>query len=217
MSPEITTNDLHYWTLVQGVVALIGVLVVISILRYLYRRGKVRCVISGWRLWIRQGGPSGKAVCAFEVYLYNPGSLPTGLSRLSVAFSHNGVQRVSERLRDSTSDDYLSVLNLPPRRGATLSLYAVFEGEEAHELFDCQWAQFVGRFPDGRIFKQKIVGRGNFVASRKRLGASQKEFVASRKKLGASRKDFVGSWKKLGVSRKNYTCSRRRRGLREGL
>ena len=215
MIAEIAVNDLYYWTLVQGMVALIGALVVMSIRRYLHRRGKVRCIVSGWRLWIQKGGPSGKAVCAFEVYLYNPGALPTGLSRVSVAFSHNGVRRVSERLRDSTSDDYLRVVNLQPQRGTTLSLYAVFEGEEAQELFGCQCAEFVGRFPDGRIFKQKIVGRGDFVASRKRLGASQKDFVASRKKLGPGRKDFVVSRKNLGASRKNYTRPRWRSGLRE--
>ena len=217
MSPEITANDLYYWTLVQGVVVLVGVLVVMSVTRYLHRRGKVRCVVSGWRLWISKGGPDGKAVCAFEAYLYNPGSLPTGLSRVSVAFCQGGGQRVSARLKDSTSDDYLRVVSLPPRRGATLSLYAVFEAEEAHVLFDCQCAEFVGRFPDGRIFKQKIVGRADFLASRKRLGVSQKDFVASRKKLGASRKNFAGSRKKLGVSRKNYTRPRWRRGLRAGL
>lgn len=208
MSPEVTAGV--YTVLAIWVLAAIGILAVVLVKLYLRRRrGKVRCVVWDWELTFREAGPSGQAVFSFEGYLLNEGPLPTSLRSAQVVFTREGAREVVPvRLRDSASDEHLGVLNLPPCQEVYVSLYASFEGEEARKLSGFRQADFVARFPDDRTFRQKIAGREDFLAARKKVVASRKDFAGSLKKLAASRRDFVAGRKRAGANRKDYAGPR---------
>ena len=175
-----------YGTLVGGVLGMVGVLVGMLVERRLRERGQVRCVISNWEVRAPKSGPLGqeKAVCSFEVDLFNEKPSATGLRDVSVVFlQEDGERRTIGSLRSSVSDEEVGVLNLPPRRWVRGKLYAVFEGEEAREISGFREAHFVGYFPDGSGFRQGIVGR--------------KPFVATRKKKHSVRKDYTYWWRRI--------------------
>ncbi len=204
MSPDAVVGV--YLALAVGVLAVLGVLAVVFVERYFRGRGKVRCVMYDCDLAVMEVGSLGyQAVFSFELYLFNDTPSATSLRRPSVAFLRDDAREVATgRLRDSASDEDLKVLELMPRQGVHLSLYAVFEGEEARELSDFRQVDFVGRLPDGEMFEQRIAGRGDFVAERKMVGVRRKHFAASRKKTPISRMDFVAGWKKTPIGRKDY-------------
>lgn len=186
------------------VLALIGASAVVLVERYLRERGEVRCVVYDWELAFLEAGPPGhRAVFSFEVYLFNEDPSWTSLRDASVAFFRDGAREVVVRLRDSSSGEY-PTLELPPQQGVHASLYAVLGSEEAREVADFRWVDFVGRLPDGKTFERKIAEQANFLASRKKAGARRKDFVVSRKKAGARRKDFLASRKRDGARRKDY-------------
>ena len=178
MSSEAATAI--YGALVGGVLGMVGVLVGMLVERHLRERGQVRCVISNWELTAAGSRPLGqeKAVCSFEVDLFNEKPSATGLRDVSVVFlREDGEGQMIGPLRSSDSDEEVGVLNLPPRRWMRGSLYALFEGEEAREISGFREAYFVGYFPDGSGFRQRIVERKDFVATRKRKHAVRKEYT----------------------------------------
>lgn len=195
---SLEATMLTYGAIAGGALAMIGVLTGMFAERYLQERGKVRCVVSDWQLAFYEAGASGgepvRAVCSFEVNLFNERTLPSGLRGVSVAFVQNGEEEVVGRLRSSISDEEVEVLNLPSRRWVCVSLYGYFEVEEARKLSNFERADLVGYFPDDRKFRQRIVVRKDFVASRKRFVATRKNFVAARKRFAALRKNFTLPW-----------------------
>jgi hypothetical protein len=71
---------------VGGAIGVVGVLVGLLVGRRLREMPRVRCVASDWDLKIYgKTGPLGRAVCSFEIDLFNEG-LPTGLRGPSVVF-----------------------------------------------------------------------------------------------------------------------------------
>jgi hypothetical protein len=173
MSPEVAAAV--YGGLVGGVLAMFGVLAGMFVERRLQECGKVRCIVSDWDL--REAGPLGRAVCSFEVDLFNERHSPTGLRDIYVTFLRDDEQRPIVRLKDSVSHENLEVMNLPSRRWVHANLYAFFKGEELQTLSDFRRVELVGYFPDGREFKQTIVERKDFIVSRKRAGASWKSYA----------------------------------------
>jgi len=180
MSSEATAA--LYGALAGGVIAIVGValatvgvLVGVLIERRLRENKKVRCVASGWEM--TEAEPLGWAACSFEVELFNERPSPTGLRGVCVEFLRDGGQPTVGRLRLPASTEVLGVLNLPPQQWVRMSLHAFFEGQEARSLTDFQRADFVGYFPDGRVFRRKIVERKNFVAGLKKKHASRKNYV----------------------------------------
>jgi hypothetical protein len=174
MSPQAVAAV--YGGLIGGVLATAGVVAGMLIERYLQERGKLRCVLSGWEL--AEVEPLQRALCSFEVYLFNERILATGLHDVSVAFHLDGEQEVVYPLKRSTTAETLSVLDLPPRRWVHVRPYALFEGQEARKLSAFRRADFVGRLPDGRQFRRTIVARGDFVASQKRSVNARKDYDA---------------------------------------
>jgi hypothetical protein len=102
-------------------------------------------------------------------------------------------------LRHSASDGPLGALELQPWQVVYVSVYALFEDEEARKVSGFRRAHVIGLFAGGETFKWKIAGRKNFVAGWKRLGSE--------------RKDFAASLKKGSSERRYYVCSRWRRRL----
>ncbi len=84
------------------------------------------------------------------------------------------------RLKDAGSKRDLWALDLPSRKWARASVYALLEGEEAQGALGFRRVYLVGEFPDGNVFGAKVVERGDFVATRKRAGDVRKDNVASR-------------------------------------
>jgi hypothetical protein len=164
MSPEVAAA--LYGALAGGIVAITGVLAGMFAERRLRGRRKVRCVIWGWRTTVREAGPLSRAVCSFEVDLFNERPSPTGLRSVSVALLRDGEQWVVTRLRAADSDEELGVLNLPPQQWVHAGLYAFFEGEGAQELVNFRRADFVGYFPDGGTFRRKIAERKDYARPR---------------------------------------------------
>ena len=124
-----------------------------------------------------EAGPGGQAVGVLDGYLFNKTRSPVNLHSVSMAVRQNGVQQVRGPLRDSASDGYLEALRVPPRRGVNVSLYALFNGEEAQKLLDLtglRRADFVGHFPDGKVFRTKLAGLKAFTNGHKRLNALTK-------------------------------------------
>ena len=120
-------------------------------------------------------------VCSFEVDLFNEGALATGLRGPCVAFDGEDGARVAVvRLKDAGSKRDLWALDLPSRKWAHASVYALLEGEEAQDALGFRRVYLVGEFPDGNTFEAKVVERGDFVATRKRAGDLRKDYVASR-------------------------------------
>ena len=81
---------------------------------------------SVWDLKIYgETGPLGRAVCSFEIDVFNEG-LATGLRGLSVVFYGEDGRRAAEgRLSDSVSGRDLWMLDLPSRRWVHASVYAL--------------------------------------------------------------------------------------------
>ena len=173
MSPEITAAV--YGGLVGGVIAMIGVLLGVLVERQLQWRGKVRCVVSDWNLSFLQAGELNQAMCSFEVNLFNEKPLATGLRDVRVVFVWDDGEEIVGRLRDVLLREGVT-LNLPPREWVQASLHGRFDDQEARKLHSFRRAEFVGYLPDGRAFRQRIIGRKDFVVRRKRLFSSRKDY-----------------------------------------
>ena len=167
---------------VGGALGVAGVLVGLLVARRFKEMPRVKCVASDWNLTVYEGaGPLGRAVCSFEVDLFNEGALATGLRSPCVAFEGEDSARVAVvRLKDADSKRDLWALDLPPRKWAHASVYALLEGEEVQDALGFRRVHLVGDFPGGKTFEAKVVERGDFVATRKRAGDARKDYVASR-------------------------------------
>jgi hypothetical protein len=143
---------------VGGAIGVVGVLVGLLVGRRLREMPRVRCVASDWDLKIYgKTGPLGRAVCSFEIDLFNEG-LPTGLRGPSVVFyGEAGRRAAAERFSDSVSRRYLWTLDLPSRRWVHASVYALLEGEAVRDASGFRRVHLVGEFPDGTTFERKIV------------------------------------------------------------
>jgi hypothetical protein len=164
-----------YGGLVGGVLAMIGVLAGMLLESRLQRRGKLRCVVSDWEL--TEVGSLGQAFCSFEVYLFNERLLATGLRDVSVVFYRDGEEGLICLLKDHTSSESLRVLDLPPRRWVHARPYSMFEGNEAQKLKGLRRVELVGRFPDGSEFRQKILAREDFGATRSGPVGPRKDYT----------------------------------------
>jgi hypothetical protein len=163
-----------YGGLVGGVLAMIGVLAGMALESRLQRGGKVRCVVSDWEL--TDVGPLGQAYCSCEVYLFNERLLAMGLRDVSVVFYRDGEQRWVYLLKDRASSESLRVLDLPPRQWVHVRPYALFEGKEVQELNGLRQVELVGSLPDGSEFRQKILAREDFVATRSEPAGPRKDY-----------------------------------------
>ncbi len=173
MTPEITAA--LYGGISGGVLAMLGVLVGVFLERQLQWRGKVRCVVSDWDLSFQHAGELTQATCSFEVDLFNEQPLATGLRDVRVVFIKDDGQEIVGRLRDVLLREGVTV-NLPPREWVHASLHGRFDDREARKLENFRRAEFVGYLPDGRAFRQGIVGRKDFMARRKRLFPGRKDY-----------------------------------------
>ncbi|CAN5153115.1 hypothetical protein BH18ACT10_BH18ACT10_15030 [soil metagenome] len=173
MTPEITAA--LYGGISGGVLAMLGVLVGVFLERQLQWRGKVRCVVSDWDLSFQHAGELTQATCSFEVDLFNEQPLATGLRDVRVVFIKDDGQEIVGRLRDVLLREGVTV-NLPPREWVHASLHGRFDDREARKLENFRRAEFVGYLPDGRAFRQRIVGRKDFMARRKRLFPGRKDY-----------------------------------------
>jgi hypothetical protein len=167
---------------VGGMIGVAGVLVGLLVARRFREMPRVKCVASEWNLTAYEGeGPLGRAVCSFEVDLFNEGALATGLRSPCVAFDgEDGACVAVTHLKDAASKRDLWALDLPPRKWAHVSVYALLEGEEVQDVVGFRRVYLVGEFPGGKTFASKMVERGDFVATRKRAGDARKDYVASR-------------------------------------
>jgi hypothetical protein len=167
---------------VGGTIGVAGALVGLVVSRRFREMPRVKCVASDWNVTVYEGmGPLGRAVCSFEVDLFNEGALATGLRSPCVAFDGEDGARVAVvRLKDAASKRDLRALDLPPRKWAHASLYALLEGEEAQDALSFRRVHLVGEFPDGNAFETKMVERADFVATHKRAADARKDYVGSR-------------------------------------
>jgi hypothetical protein len=120
---------------VGGTIGVAGVLVGLVVARRFREMPRVKCVASEWDLTVHEAaGPLGRAVCSFEVDLFNERTLTTGLRGPSVAFYGEDGARVSvAHLKDAVSKQRVWALDLPSRRWTHASVYALLEGEEAQD------------------------------------------------------------------------------------
>lgn len=163
-----------------GAIGVVGVLVGLLVSRRLREEPRVRCVASDWDLKVYgETGPLGRAVCSFEMDLFNEG-LATGLRGLTVVFYGEDGKRTATRLGDSVSRRRLWTLDLPSRRWVHASVYALLEGEAVSEASGFRRVCLVGEFPDGTTLERKVVERQYFVAARKTAADARKDYVASR-------------------------------------
>jgi hypothetical protein len=131
------------------------------------RRKKVKFTLWDWDLaHFPEAGSGGQVICVLEGYLFNRMNLPAKLHRISMVFSEKGRQRVIGHVRDADTYEALEALHLPPRQGVDVSLYSVFESDEAQELLNLQRANFVGHFPDVKTFRKKLAGKKDFKLER---------------------------------------------------
>jgi hypothetical protein len=167
---------------VGGAIGVTGVLVGLFVGRRFREMPRVKCVASDWDVAVYEGaGPLGRAVCSFEVDLFNEGALATGLRGPSVAFDGADGDRVAvARLKDAVSKQDLWALDLPSRRWTHASVYALLEGEEVQDALSFRRVYLVGEFPDGNNFETKMVERADYVATSKRAADARKDYVASR-------------------------------------
>jgi hypothetical protein len=165
---------------VGGAIGVVGVLVGLLVARRLREMPRVRCVASDWDLKIYgETGPLGRAVCSFELDLFNEG-LATGLRGLSVVFyGEDGNRAAAGRLSDSVPRRRLWTLDLPSRRWVHASVYTLMEGETVRDASGFRRVYLVGEFPDGTTFERKIVERQYFVAARKITAGARKNYLAS--------------------------------------
>lgn len=180
MGPEATVAVVLAGCAVGGVIGVAGMFVGLLVGRRLREMPRVRCVASDWDLKVYgETGPLGRAVCSFEIDLFNEGPA-TGLRGPSVVFyGEDGRRTAAQRLSDSVSRRELWSLDLPSRRWMHASVYALLEGETVGDAAEFRRVYLVGEFPDGRTFERKIVDRQNFIATRKRTGDARKDYVAS--------------------------------------
>jgi hypothetical protein len=167
---------------VGGTIGVAGALVGLVVGQRFREMPRVKCVASDWDLTVYEGaGPLGRAVCSFEVDLFNEGALATGLRSPRVAFDGEDGARVAVvRLKDASSKRDLWALDLPPRKWAHASVYALLEGDEAQDALGFRRVHLVGEFPDGNAFEAKVIERGDFVATRKKAGDARRDYIASR-------------------------------------
>ena len=182
MSTEATILVVLIGCAIGGAIGVAGAFVGLVVARRFREMPRVKCVASEWNVTVYEGaGPLGRAVCSFEVDLFNEGELATGLRGPCVAFDGEDGARVAVvRLKDAGSKRDLWALDLPSRKWAHASVYALLEGEEAQDALGFRRVYLVGEFPDGNVFEAKVVERGDFVATRKRAGDLRKEYLASR-------------------------------------
>ena len=173
MSPEITAA--LFGGISGGVLAMLGVLAGVFLERQLQWRGKVRCVVSDWDLSFQQAGELSQATCSFEVNLFNEQPLATGLRDVRVVFVRDNGEEIIGRLRDVLLREGVTV-NLPPREWVHANLHGRFDDREARKLESFRRAEFLGYLPDGREFRQRIIGRKDFMARRKRLFPGRKDY-----------------------------------------
>lgn len=164
---------------VGGVIGVTGVLVGLLVGRRFRELPRVRCVVTDWKLAFDKVGTAPRAVCSFEIDLFNEGQLATGVRGISVSLRVDE-RALVERLMDAASREPLWTIDLPPRRWAHASAYAVLDGEEARELESFCRADLIGRFPDGTTFELKIVERKDFVASPKKATSDRHDYLANR-------------------------------------
>lgn len=162
-----------------GLIGVAGTLAGLLIGRRFRELPRVRCVVTDWKLAFDKVGPTPRAVCSFEMDLFNEGQLATGVRGISVSLRVEE-RTLVERLMDAASREPLWTIDLPPRRWAHASAYAVLEGEEARELEGFCRANLIGRFPDGTAFELKIVERKDFVASPKKATSDRHDYLANR-------------------------------------
>ena len=181
MSAEATIVVVLIGCAIGGAIGVAGAVVGLVVARRFREMPRVKCVASEWNVTVYEGaGPLGRAVCSFEVDLFNEGALATGLRGPCVAFDGEDGARVAVvRLNDAGSKLDLWALDLPSRKWAHASVYALLEGE-AQDALGFRRVYLVGEFPDGNVLEAKVVERGDFVATRKRAGDLRKDYVASR-------------------------------------
>ena len=182
--------------LVGGGIGACGVLGGLLVGRRFREMPRIKCVATDWQLLFEKA-PEGsrRAVCSFELDLFNEGLLATGVRGVSVVLHGEDGPAATARLKDSVSGEPLWSVELPPRRWAHVSASAVFEGEEARELEGFRRADLLGRFPDGGAFELTIVERKDFVASPKRTRAAPEGLEAehtTRLRLLARRRRDAG-------------------------
>lgn len=182
MSLEMAVVVVLIGCAIGGMIGVAGVLVGLLVARRFKEMPRVKCVASDWNLTIYEGAdPLGRAVCSFEVDLFNEGALATGLRSPSVAFDGEDGARVAvTHLKDAVSKQRVWALDLPSRSWTHVSVYALLEGEEVQDALSFRRVHLVGEFPDGNAFEVKVVERGDFVATRKRASDVRKDYVASR-------------------------------------
>lgn len=162
-----------------GGIGVAGVVAGLLIGRRFREFPRIRCVATDWEMTFEKTVSGRRAVCSFELDLFNQGQLATGLRGVSVSV-RRGDGRVSvERLRDRGSDEPLWSIDLPPRRWVHASAYAIFEDEEIGEPSAFRSAHLLGQFPEGKMFDLKIVEREEFVAAPKRATSDRHHYVAS--------------------------------------
>ena len=157
-----------------------GVLVGLFVGRRFREMPRVKCVASDWDVAVYEGaGPLGRAVCSFEVDLFNEGALATGLRGPSVAFDGADGDRVAvARLKDAVSKQDLWALDLPSRSWTHASVYALLE-EEVQDALSFRRVHLVGEFPDGNNFETKMVERRT-TSPPARGPPTPQDYVASR-------------------------------------
>ncbi len=164
---------------IGGTIGVVGGVVGLLVGRRFREFPRVRCVATDWELTFEKTVSGRRAVCSFELDLFNQGQLATGIRGVSVSLRGGNGRVLVERLKDRSSDAPLWSIDLPPRRWAHASAYAVFEGEDVRELAAFRSAHLLGQFPEGRTFDLKIVEREDFVATPKRATADRHDYVAS--------------------------------------
>jgi hypothetical protein len=177
VSAEATIAVVLIGCAVGGTIGVAGVLVGLVVGRRLREMPRVKCVASDWDVTVYEGAdPLGRAVCSFEVDLFNEGALATGLRGPSVALDGEDGARVAVvRLKDASSKQDLWALDLPPRKWAHASVYALLEGDEVQDALGFRRVHLVGEFPDGNAFEAKVIERGDFVATRKKAGDARRD------------------------------------------
>lgn len=140
---------------------------------------RVRCVATDWEMVFEKTDSGRRAVCSFELDLFNQGQLATGLRGVSLSVRAGDGRASVERLRETGSEEPLWAIDLPPRRWVHASAYAAFEVEDIGELAAFRSAHLLGQFPEGRTFDLKIVEREEFVAAPKRATSEHHRYTAS--------------------------------------
>lgn len=182
MSLEAAVAVILIGCAVGGTIGVAGVLVGLLVARRLEEMPRVKCVASDWNLTVHEGaGPLGRAVCSFEVDLFNEGALATGLRSPCVAFEGEDGARVAvAHLKDAVSEQRVWALDLPSRSWTHASVYALLEGEEVRGAARFRGVRLVGEFPGGKTFEIKVVERADFVATRKKSADARKDYIANR-------------------------------------